>query len=168
MKPGVIYTVHHSSHYLSTTVPLILLVLSIVPLLISHFQLESSFLKRIICAALTTLIHLVCSFLFQHYHYKPSIAIADYGLPAIVGSLALHTTLLVSHLAKRYAYLIARGWTEKEKVARRRHAQAEQVEDEMAKKVSWREASRNIARFVIGYEIPESLFRITEQKDKIG
>jgi hypothetical protein len=79
---------------------------------------------RIVCSALTTLLHFHSSLLFQLFHYEPATQ-SDYALPALLGSLALQFIFLIFHMVKRYTFLISRGWTEKEKVARRRQAEAD-------------------------------------------
>ena len=61
-------------------------------------------------------------------------------------------------MVQRYTYLVARGWTEKEKVARKRQAEEARVEDEMANRpVGWGQAWQNW-RYFWGYQIPESIF----------
>lgn len=61
-------------------------------------------------------------------------------------------------MVQRYIYLVARGWTEKEKVARKRHAEETSVEDEMASRpVEWGQAWQNW-RYFWSYQIPESIF----------
>ena len=53
---------------------------------------------------------------------------------------------------------MARGWTEKEKVARKRHADEARVEDELANRpVELWQAWQNW-RYFWGYQIPESIF----------
>ena len=119
---GVIYS-QHNYYYLSTTLSPILLLVSLVPLVISQLPTQS-FMLRIVCSALTTLLHLTASILYQHFHYQPATP-TDYGFPALLGSLSLQFTFLIFHMVKRYTFLISRGWTEKEKVARRRQAEAD-------------------------------------------
>ncbi len=59
---------------------------------------------------------------------------------------------------KRYSYLIARGWTEKEKVARRRKAEETMQEDTKAKSVTWNECYINYLNF-FSYKVPDSIFK---------
>lgn len=55
--------------------------------------------------------------------------------------------------------MISRGWTEKEKVARRRRAQEDQIEDTKDKEVTWSEAVKNVKEFVMCVQqVPESIF----------
>lgn len=119
---GVIYS-QHNFYFLSTTLSPILLLVSLVPLVISQLPTQS-FMLRIVCSALTTLLHLTASILYQHFHYQPATP-TDYGFPALLASLSLQFTFLIFYMVKRYTFLISRGWTEKEKVARRRQAEAD-------------------------------------------
>jgi len=59
---------------------------------------------------------------------------------------------------KRYAYLVSRGWTEKEKVMRRRRALELNIEDNYADKVTFGEAIENIESF-LKREVPPSIFK---------
>ncbi len=68
-------------------------------------------------------------------------------------------------MVKRYTFLISRGWTEKEKVARRRQAEADLIEDMLAKKVEWREVIANFKYFMT-YKAPESLFNPSSKESK--
>jgi hypothetical protein len=122
LEPGVVYS-QHDYYFLSTSLSPILLVSSIVPLIISQLPTQTN-MVRIACSAATVLLNLGASLLFQHYHYQPATS-TDYGLPALLGSLSLQFTFLIFHMVKRYSFLISRGWTEKEKVARRRQAEAD-------------------------------------------
>ena len=66
-------------------------------------------------------------------------------------------------MVQRYTYLVARGWTEKEKVARRRQAEEARVEDEVASRpVGWRQAWQNW-RYFWGYQIPDSIFVVKDR-----
>ena len=122
LLPGVIYS-KHDYYFLSTTLSPILLLVSLLPLFISQLPTQS-FTLRILCSTLTTFLHLTTSLLYQYFHYQPAPSI-DYGLPALLGSLSLQFTFLIFHMVKRYTFLISRGWTEKEKVARKRQAEAD-------------------------------------------
>jgi hypothetical protein len=60
--------------------------------------------------------------------------------------------------------LIGRGWTEKEKVARKRVAEQDQVEDEKLKNITWNEGVKNL-RYFLTYQAPDSIFYKSKRKE---
>jgi hypothetical protein len=85
-------------------------------------------------------------------------ATADYGLPCLLSFMAFLFSFLIKSLAKRYLFLISRGWTEKEKEARKKHAMENpHIEDKAMASVSWEEVRNNWSNFLT-YSQPESIF----------
>ena len=82
----------------------------------------------------------------------------------IVGVLGLLWIAIGFQMISRYGFLIQRGWTEKEKVARkrarrRRYQSPEDIdeEDESKKKLSCRERCANLRKFFF-LRRPKSIF----------
>eukprot|EP00347_Sterkiella_histriomuscorum_P004954 403358448 len=80
------------------------------------------------------------------------------SLPGLLGYIGLLFLVLIWPMVFRYSYLISRGWTEKEKVSRRRAAQQHNYEDEKAKNVTWSESINNF-KYFFTYQIPKSIFK---------
>ena len=70
----------------------------------------------------------------------------------------------ITQLVRRYTFLISRGWTEKEKVARKRTADQTHVQDEKVTKVTFKEGFNHFRHFLT-YKVPDSIFVKTANKE---
>ncbi|TNV82004.1 hypothetical protein FGO68_gene2770 [Halteria grandinella] len=94
----------------------------------------------------------------------------DFCLPQLLGFTAFLFSFLIKSLVKRYIFLISRGWTEKEKEARKKkQLEMPHIEDKAMQSVGYGEWYKNWKYFILEYKQPESIFTVyAEEKTKVS